>query len=306
MVKPNAKVNLALAGIALTSATVVTVFLALLQGSPHWDQLLLFAVTAVLGFASALLVWMVGARQIRVERAHCTNSILGELASIADAAKGDMAALREEVSAVRDQNVVLDERQRKSLNVLRTETSTVRGRLDALIEAQNRQRETIGGHQPSHIDVGALREDLASLRTLIEDDNLTGAESAREARDGLKELRTLVRRVADGIDVVDSRDRKMLNVLRGEIRHSAARSDDVKRALAVEGDKAAKVAKAVDEVGISIKKMHNFLRRDGSIQIAVDRFTAAERRMLAAVEAAGLDHADQISALKAAFDADRE
>lgn len=303
MVKPNAKVYLALAGIALSAASVVTVFLMVLQGSPHWGQLLLFVVTAILGFVSALLLWMVGTRQLRVERVHSVHLIRKALTSTEVALRGDIAALCDDVSTVRDQNVALEERQRKTLNVVRSEASAIRGRLAAIIEAWKRQDEDIRNVQRSLVGVGALRDELDSLRILIKTDSASGAESSSEVRDELKELRTQVRRVVSGIDIVDSRDRKMMNLLRGEIRDSAARSDDVKRALATEGGKA---AKAADETGIAVRKMHNFLRRDGSIQSALDRFNAAERRILAAVEVAGLDHADQIVALKAASDADRE
>lgn len=275
MVKPDAKVCLALVGIAVAAASVATVFLAVLQGAPHWEQLLLFIVAAVLGFASALLLWTLVARQLRVERAHSTKAILKGIASIEDAATRNIAALRDEVGAVRDQNVALDERQRKSLNVVRSEASATHARLDA-------------------------------LHKLAERDAVSVAEVASESRDELKELRALARRVAEGVDAVDSRDRKILNLLRGEIRDSAARSDGVKQALAEGGTKAEKVAAAVDDASVTVRKMHNFLRRDGSIQIAVDRFTAAERRMLAAVESAGFDHADQIADLRATFDLGQE
>lgn len=306
MVTPNVKVNLALAGVALATASAATVFLVTLQGSTHWGQLLVFVATAALGFASVLLLWLLGAHQLRVQRAHVTKTILKGIARLEVDSKRDIAALRDDVGAVREQNAVLDERQRKLLNVVRSEAAAERERLDAFIEALEAHDERLSDMQRALNAIGSLRDDLGSLHVLLEADMRSGAESARESRDGLKELRTLVRKTVDGVDAVDSRDRKMLNLLRGEIRDSAARSEDVKRALAVEGRKADKAAAGVDEAAIAVRKMHNFLRRDGSIQIAVDRFTAAERRMLAAVEAAGLDHADQVAAMKAILDADRK
>lgn len=306
MVKPNVKVNLALAGVALATASVATVLLVALQGSTHWSQLLVFVATAVLGFASALLLWLLGARQLRVQRAHVTKTILKGIASLEADSKRDIAALRDDVGAVREQNVALDKRQRKLLNVVRSEAAAEREQFGAFIEALNVQDERLSDMQRALNGIGSLRDELGSLHVLTEAGMRSGAESARESRDGLKELRSLVRKAVDGVDAVDSRDRKMLNLLRGEIRDSTARSEDVKKALAVEGRKADKAAASVDEAAIAVRKMHNFLRRDGSIQIAVDRFTAAERRMLAAVEAAGLDHADQVTAIKATLDADRE
>lgn len=306
MVKPDAKAILALAGVALAVASAAAIFLMALQGSPQWVQLLVFVVAAVFGFASALLFWMLGARQVRVERSRITKTILDGLATIEADSKRDIADLREGVGVVRDQNDALAERQRKMLNVVRSEASAERGRLDALIEAQKVQDDSIGEMQRALIGVGSLRDDLGALHALVETEIRSGTEFAGEIRDGLKELRALARKVVNGVDVVDSRDRKILNLLRGEIRDSAARSEDVKRALAVEGRNAGKAAAAVDEASTTVRKMHNFLRREGSIQVAVDRFTAAERRMLAAVEVAGLDHADQIASLKSTIDVDRE
>lgn len=163
----------------------------------------------------------------------------------------------------------LDAGQRKTLNVLRGTATTVR-------EGQDRIGEQLE----------ASRVELAAL----------GGVSAE-----LKRLTARVRKAEQLLDGVESRNRKMLNVVRAEGRSSVEKFAAFGRDLKAYDAKALKAANSADEASVTTRKMHNFLRRDGSIQIALDHFVAGERRLLQAIDAAALDHGDSLAALELAF-----
>lgn len=169
-------------------------------------------------------------------------------------------------STLTDQIDRLDTGQRKTLNVLRGTATTVR-------EGQDR----ISGQ------LEASRVQLAAL----------GGVSAELGR-----LATRVRKAEQLLDGVESRNRKMLNVVRAESRSNADRFAAFGRVLEASDVKAAKAASAASEASVTARKMHNFVRREGSIQIALDHFVAGERRILQSIDAAGLDHGDSLASVE--------
>lgn len=163
----------------------------------------------------------------------------------------------------------LDAGHRKTLNVLRGTATTVR-------EGQDRISSQL---ETSRVELAAL-----------------GGVSAELGR-----LSTRLRKAEQLLDGVESRNRKLLNVVRAEGRSSVEKFAAFGRDLKDYDAKALKAVSAAEEASVTTRKMHNFLRRDGSIQIALDHFVAGERRLLQAIDAAALDHGDSLAALEVAF-----
>lgn len=272
MMKLDAKALLAIGAISVAIALAAAFLLYASVGNRGLNILIVFVgVTALISGAS-VLVWLLNARQIRADRAHGVKLILRDFAKRDASFRAELNSLREVLETVRKRNGDLDERQRKLQNVIRSEYHTSRERLAEIIVAQRDLQAGVDGILEQIAIDGTLGHEVTSLNSRVHE--MDGAIQSAELR-----------------------DREILNLVRGEIHNSKARADALQRALTAQGDSTSKAIAKVEDASVAVKKMHNFLRRDGSIQIALDRFTAAERRMLAAVETAGLDHADQVAAL---------
>lgn len=162
----------------------------------------------------------------------------------------------------------LDAKQRKTLNVLRGAV--------AACEDQD--------HISSQLE--ASRVELTALQGI-------SAELGR--------LSTRVLKSEQLLDVAEARNRKMLNLMRAESRSSLDRFSNLERQLGTYESKAMTATTAAEETSVAVRKMHNFLRRDGNIQLALDHFVAAERRVLQALDAAALDHGDSLAGLESTF-----
>ncbi|WP_087485869.1 class I SAM-dependent methyltransferase [Brachybacterium massiliense] len=279
MMKLDLKGLLAIGGVSVSVSLVAIIALAAAIGEPRFSLFIVFLATFVLVFGATVLGWLLNARQLRAERVLGTNRIIRELKSLDKRFSDEFNSLRELLDAVRQQDFELEAHQRKMQNVLRSEFHTSRKRLAEIMVAQRETREGVGD---------LLEKSLASGVKLEE----------------IRSLASHVRKISGTTEAIESRERKILNLLRSENRDSQVRADALQRALAAQSKSISEATTNVEAANVAVKKMHNFLRRDGSIQTALDRFTAAERRVLAAVETAGLDHADQVAALHSAVLAD--
>lgn len=280
MAKLEAKVLLAIGAASILFSLVGGVFLFAMMGELHWSQLLAVAAIAILIDGATILVWLLAARQIRRERVHATKLVLRELGILGADVREGVDSLRNALESVQHQEVDQGERQRKILNTLRSESRSHRARIEKIAATQNRLR--------------------SEVNTILE--NLSGPGNHPN---DIGEGNSRARSIAEIIETLGSSQRKTLNIVRGELRESRARELKLHSALVALKESNSTATAKIEDTSVAVKKMHNFIRREGSIQVALDRFTAAERRMLAAVEAAGLDHADEVAALHARIGKDR-
>src|SRR5699024_4760844 len=145
MMRLDAKDILAISAVSAAIALNVGLFVLIMQGKFHWSQILVFGATAVVTFGVTALLWMIFARRVRAERVHGTKLILRELVKRDAGLKKEMTSLRGGIDSVRERSVGLDERQRKVLNVVRSESQASRERLAEMVANQRNLWEGLDG-----------------------------------------------------------------------------------------------------------------------------------------------------------------
>lgn len=174
--------------------------------------------------------------------------------------------------------------------------SRLKGQTDDLLEAQDRNFAELMA-KVAHADersqaalfgithaVQATEETIESLRLDVQKSyRLLHAQSENIAA---LQVQTRAGRIA----AVDGREttKKLLNVVRSESKTS---HED---ALRVAAEVRALLSR-VEDIETGQRRALNFLRREGNIQIVLDRLEASERRMLNSVEGGALTVAEELS-----------
>lgn len=285
MIKPGAKTLLALFGIASLGSIALTVAYLVLIGVLHISVGVIAEVTCLLGVG--LLAWLVLAAQMRNERrtvARSTNNQVKEL-------QREITTLVARVEAV-------DANQRKNIDITLGGFATSHDRAD---EVAGRLGHELGEAVSAKLGVpeeSPLMHELIEVRESVAHVLDLSTEEGGSTQGGIRHLTASLRRAERSLATLDERNRKILNVLRTESRDAEVRFAEFGKQISANGLLSGKALAAAEDAALATRKMHNFLRRDGSIQLALDHFLAGERRVLAAVDSAGLDHGDQVALLR--------
>lgn len=298
---PSTKSLIALVGAGLALAVALGAAATLPTAA---TMVLPVVLLAVAGIAAAMLFFLAVAAQGRRERStlqKAMNKRAQELGSAVEAVASVSADLQDRQRTMEAGVAEIGAAQSRMLDTLKSGEAATRVNLGAIAEElgglRREQREIPAA-------VSTLRRDQSAVSSSIGDVQGAIDEALERLRaqdvDAAKLLGT-VRAVHRLVDDEDSRTRKLLNLLRAETRErekaGAATADGLDSVrLAVDGlhrDVAA-VGKSSSDAALTARRMHNFLRKDGSIQIVLDRYIASERRAFGALETARLELVDEL------------
>lgn len=174
--------------------------------------------------------------------------------------------------------------------------SRLKKQTDDLIEAQDRRQAELMARvanveersQEMLLEINdALQATVDTLEYLGRDGEMT----SRVLRAQGEEITTIRKQTRVGHDAaIDGREiaKKLLNVVRSE---SMSNREDVLRAAA----ESRNLLGRFNDIEAGQRRVLNFLRRDGNIQIVLDRLEASERRTLNSVEGGALTVAEELS-----------
>lgn len=256
---------------------------------------LLLALGAI---AVVVLFWFAVAAQMRRERTtmqKTLNSHIETLLAQTEVITGTVAELREEQATTRERVEALTAAQDHLLDTVKTEGVAARANFGALTEDVSGARRDAGA---AALEAqGALRETLDVLRD-------------QDAR--TRTIASSARRLQTLGETSDARLRKLLNLVRAESRDrmeasgahagSIAEIAEAVRGLARLEDAirtlekgVANAGKSSTDTGAAVRRVQNYLRKEGNIQIVLDRIIASERRTLGALETTRWELGDELA-----------
>lgn len=168
----------------------------------------------------------------------------------------------------------VDEQSQAAAREIGEELRTISAALGDLTTAENETAKALGSLARFH---RLQTEQMAAIR-----------KQTRAGMEGIDRVYALTSAIQD--TAVEGRDstRKLLNVVRGEVKRSREEAD--RFASELRG-----VTGKLDEVEAGQRRTLNFLRREGSIQVVLDRLQASERRLLHSVEGSALTIAEELT-----------
>ena len=221
------------------------------------------------------------------------------------------------------------------LTALRADQVADGARIAALESALERVSDSVKAEgAAARVNFAALTEDLAGARHDVSGtfdsfardtrESLTEALGALRAQDlRTKDIAGVGRRLQVIAEAGDSRQRKVLNLLRAESRERAeagsALAGDVTEIrdaisslpgiegrLGALGDRVAEAGRNSADTGVAVRRVQNYLRKEGNIQIVLDRLIASERRTLGALETTRWEFGDELARAAEAHEAHRD
>lgn len=146
--------------------------------------------------------------------------------------------------------------------------------LAAQVEAQEEQARAGGSLARSQrLQAESISLIRKQTRTILED--LEGSSAERPSTLAV---------ATEGRDM----SRKLLNLVRNGARETHAKLEPVSPILH-------ELSARTDDVEAGQRRVMNYLRKDGSIQVVLDKLVAAERRLVSSVESSALTSADELS-----------
>lgn len=174
--------------------------------------------------------------------------------------------------------------------------SRLKTQTDHLLETQNRHHAELmaklaQADERSQATLQGINDALQAAEDRLESLRLDGQMASRSLHVQGEKIATIREQTrASRVAAVDGREttKKLLNVVRSESKNS--RQDSLWVAAEIDNLRGRFV-----DIEAGQRRALNFLRREGSVQIVLDRLEASERRMLNSVEGGALTVAEELS-----------